>query len=105
MPLSKKRMRLRKRRDRLSNPSQAQDRFDGGNTANVVKPEQVGKLDELRGLIRGIELSNSSQVQVRFDKEVQVEEAAPWYNPEIHTTGDTVRMGNPRTKEVKTVTL
>ena len=88
MPLSKARMRERKRQDRLnvkpmSNLSPVID----------VKPNQV-KLEALRGLIKGFETRSNVQ-EMHNTPEVQPQphtEYIPWYDRRKHKTGDVVKM-------------
>lgn len=57
------------------------------------------KIKELQKLIHTMEGKRPVQ-----PTEVQ-DSSIPFYNSEKHTTGDTVRMVDPKTKAVKTVTL
>ncbi len=73
MPLSKKRMRERKRIDRGVKPK------SNLNTVNDVKPNK-DKLAELRGIINTIHTAQAPVQSVTI----------PVYNPSIHRPGDRV---------------
>ena len=85
MPLSKKRMRERKKHDRvkpMSNP----------NVSNAVKP--------IQGLI--MEGNKILGVQPKSNPK---EEGIPLYNPQIHRPGDKVMIKSPYSKKLIETTI
>ena len=85
MPLSKKRMRERKKQDRSNLVG-----FDNKVVSNLVKPKQE-KLVELRKLIE----------RSVVDKEPV--KCVPIFDPSVHKAGDLVRMKTPRGKLVEAI--
>jgi len=87
MPLSKARDRERKRLQFQPNSNL--------KTEPQFQPKQA-KLDELRQLIKGIEVKSGLETNT-------VQPNIPWYNPAIHKAGDTVRIRQGASSIITTV--
>lgn len=102
MPLSKKRMRERKRQDRAVKPK---SNLLPQETASMgVKPKQE-TLDSLRKMIAGYAIIGTPFIDdigefVDSASEEGMQSAIPTYNPAIHRAGDKVLIKPPYGKKM-----